>query len=402
MATQAAAAAVLAPLKEFTRRLFMSYLDPYVENLNMNLVSIGVTQGAVVLRDLRVKKSALDKLKLPIEVLDGRIGYLSLNLHWLSLGNTPVELVIEDLHLLVASSLTTEYSVAEDERRAQALKFERLDQAEALRLASEKDDSSSWSLFPQAFLSSLVAKALNNFQVSVKNIHIRYEDAQSNLGHPFAAGFTLASFSARSTDANWKPAFVPGTAGSVHKLANLESLAVYFDTDCDSLRGLPQDDTTKRLAEMISRWDHLPQHQFLLKPVTGEGRVVLNRKWGDKDPQFEVELLFDEIGFNLDHHQYRDAISMADMYHVYMRQHQYRKYRPDESEFQQSRPKALLKFAGRVILEEVHDKNIRWTWEYFRERRDDRRRYVELFKFKVTKTLTSPVGSYGIFPILAV
>ena len=41
-------------------------------------------------------------------------------------------------------------------------------------------------------------------------------------------------------------------------------------------------------------------------------------------PRFDVELLFDEIGVLLDENQYRDAISLVDMYHFYTRQHQVR------------------------------------------------------------------------------
>lgn len=43
----------------------------------------------------------------------------------------------------------------------------------------------------------------------------------------------------------------------------------------------------------------------------------------DEDtPQFDIHLLFEEIGVVLDDHQYRDAISLVDMYHVYLRQRQ--------------------------------------------------------------------------------
>ena len=46
-------------------------------------------------------------------------------------------------------------------------------------------------------------------------------------------------------------------------------------------------------------------------------------KTSDKDtPTFDVQLLFDEIGVLLDDNQYRDAISLLDMYHFYIRQHQ--------------------------------------------------------------------------------
>jgi vacuolar protein sorting-associated protein 13A/C len=83
-----------------------------------------------------------------------------------------------------------------------------------------------------------MAKVINNLQVTVKNIHIRYEDKLSVPGvsveavlfesvwslspiskHPFAAGITLAGFTAVSVDEQWKPAFIESTAGAIHKVS---------------------------------------------------------------------------------------------------------------------------------------------------------------------------------------
>ena len=88
------------------------------------------------------------------------------------------------------------------------------------------------------------------------------------------------------------------------------------------MAGLPPAAAIKKFSELISQENHIPSHQFILKPVSGEGRVIMNHK-SDKDtPRFDVQLLFDQIGVALDDNQYRDAISLVDMYHVYMRQHQ--------------------------------------------------------------------------------
>ena len=48
----------------------------------------------------------------------------------------------------------------------------------------------------------------------------------------------------------------------------------------------------------------------------------MNHKLDKDTPRFDVQLFFDQIGVALDDNQYRDAISLVDMYHVYMRQHQ--------------------------------------------------------------------------------
>lgn len=134
----------------------------------------------------------------------------------------------------------------------------------------------------------------------------------------------------------------------------------------------------------------------------------MNHKLDKNTPHFDVQLLFDQIGVALDDNQYRDAISLADMYHVYIRQHQvknilnwallilklcsqYRKLRPSDEEFKANRGRALLRFAAQAILDGVHDRRRKWTWAYFAERRDDRNKYVELFEKKMTNSLRESV-----------
>jgi hypothetical protein len=48
----------------------------------------------------------------------------------------------------------------------------------------------------------------------------------------------------------------------------------------------------------------------------------VNRIADEGTPRFDVQLIFDEIGVALDNNQYRDTISLLDMYHFYIRQRQ--------------------------------------------------------------------------------
>jgi len=45
-----------------------------------------------------------------------------------------------------------------------------------------------------SFVERLVGNVLKNFEVSITNIHIRYEDSVTKLGTSFAAGVTLKEF----------------------------------------------------------------------------------------------------------------------------------------------------------------------------------------------------------------
>uniref|UniRef100_A0A5K1JWH3 CHIP6 n=1 Tax=Ganoderma boninense TaxID=34458 RepID=A0A5K1JWH3_9APHY len=380
------------PGKEVLNILFNRVLAPYVENLDMNQVNYGIGQGQITLSKLRLKKGALDKFRLPVDVIDGHLGKLSLSLHWMNLGNQPVEVLVEDVYLLVVPSSESTYDPEEEQLRAQAAKFERLENAELLSVRTQSDMSQD-NPQSQGLIASLVTKIINNLQVTVRNIHIRYEDKLSVPGHPFAAGVTLAGFTAVSVNELWQPAFIDSKAGTVHKLARLESLAVYFDTDCQSLAGLSYREFVEKFTALISKGSRTAPHQFILKPVSGEGKITMNHKPDKETPRFDVQLSFDEIGVLLDDNQYRDAISLVDMYHFYIRQHQYQKYRPSAGELQGNRPKALLRFATTAILDEVRERKRKWTWAYFVERRDDRQRYVELFKKKQLGSLSpSEVG----------
>jgi vacuolar protein sorting-associated protein 13A/C len=51
----------------------------------------------------------------------------------MNLGNRPVEILIEDVHLLVVPSPLTNVDPAEEEARTQAAKLERLENAELLQ-----------------------------------------------------------------------------------------------------------------------------------------------------------------------------------------------------------------------------------------------------------------------------
>ena len=64
---------------------------------------------------------------------------------------------------------------------------------------------------------------------------------------------------------------------------------------------------------------------------------------------------------------------------------------------QDNRPRALLQFATTAILDEVRERKRKWTWAYFAERRDDRQRYVDLFKKKQLGSLSPSVSIDGLF-----
>ncbi|CAG8552629.1 14898_t:CDS:10 [Dentiscutata erythropus] len=318
----------------------------------------------------------LEQNQLNIAIWSGYVGELILNIPWSNLKNKPVKVFINDVYILAVPKAETEYDPDEIERRAQQLKQEQLANAELLHTShietTEEDQKN------QSFMTKLVTKIVDNLQISIKNIHIRYEDKLSDPGHPFAVGFTLSEFSAVSTDSNWKPAFIEGETSSINKLVTLGSLAIYWNTDSKSLAGSTTKESIATFTSLIASEQKIPQeHQYILKPVSGTGRITLNKYFELNTPKTTAILLFDELGFILDDEQYRDALLMADLFHFYLRQQQYRKFRPPNEVTPKKDPRAWLQFAGNCIISEIRERNRKLTWEFFKERRDDRHDYVK-------------------------
>ncbi len=365
----------------------------YIRNFDPGQLKVGIWSGDVKLRDLELRREALDQLKLPINVVEGHLGQLTLTIPWSNLRGQPVKVFIEDVFLLAAPKEDAEYDEEEEERRRQAVKIEKLDSAEILKERNAEGLSQEEQKKSQSFTESLVSTIVNNLQITVKNIHVRYEDSISAPGHPFALGVTLEEFSAISTDGDWTPTYVQASTGIAYKVATLGALAVYWDTDSKLLGtgreaeipGASQvathDEILETFKDMIARGESpdIGNHQFILKPVSGQAKIEMNNTGKLDKPKVKAGLLFDEIGLVLDDDQYRDALMMIDLFHYFMRHQEYKKLQP-KGVTPKEDPRAWLKFACNAVLNKIHDRNRRWSWGFFKERRDDRVRYIELFK----------------------
>jgi vacuolar protein sorting-associated protein 13A/C len=388
-------------LEGLVSNLLNRFLGMYVQNFDPKQLNVGIWSGDVKLRDLELRREALDQLHLPLNVVAGHLGSLTLSIPWSNLRGKPLKINIEDVFLLAAPKEDADYDADEEDRRAHAVKMEKLDSAELLKERNTEGMSAEEQQKNQSFTASLVTAIVDNVQVTVKNIHIRYEDSIADPGHPFALGVTLADFSAVSTDENWKPTFIQGNAASTHKLATLGSLAVYWDTDSKLIgtgkgndskdeQHIVQADFIEKLKAMISRGDNpeLGDHQFILKPISGRAGLEMDKTGKSDRPKMKARLLFDELGFIIDEDQYRDALMLVDLFHYFIRHQEYKKLQPKSTPKED--PAGWLRFAGRAVLDKIHDRNRKWSWEYFKERRDDRLRYIALFKMKKREEKLTP------------
>jgi vacuolar protein sorting-associated protein 13A/C len=165
-------------IEQIVSAILVPYLEEYVANFDRKQIDIALMQGKVTLQNIQLKKYALDNISMdiPVAIAYGYLGSLVLNIPWHSLRSQAVTAEISDVYLILQPKKDIPYSEEDEKRRESDLKRRKLQKYEAGKLGTvykktekKKDDD--------GFMDKLLVTIINNIHVTVKNVHIRYEDA---------------------------------------------------------------------------------------------------------------------------------------------------------------------------------------------------------------------------------
>lgn len=184
------------------------------------------------------------------------LGKLVLKIPWKNLYTLPVEADVEDLYLLVAPNSAVTYNeekqrkVELDTKKGELLKVE-----EARKRELEKDKPKA----DPSFTEKLVAQIINNVQIRIRNVHVRYED-RTTSSIPFAFGVTLHGLEVHTTNADWEKTFISEALSKVFKVAKLDGLAVYMNCNTPLFQNRPNDDFTSLFLDTIATNEIKPEN----------------------------------------------------------------------------------------------------------------------------------------------
>jgi hypothetical protein len=195
------------------------------------------------------------------------------------------------------------------QRKEQSVKQAKLTAAElfATRLAVGDAGNNFTTSAQKWLLECLVNRVVDNLQITIREVHIRYEDHES-LSRPFCAGFTFEYLHARSKDnsgkfylhkqhvltvfADFPRASTPkrGQDSKFHKLIQLNNVAVYWNPILTSgaisacytaFIGRSLIEMDALMSKTTFRRKHLyadsPRHHFLLHPVDVTAHLSMQR-----------------------------------------------------------------------------------------------------------------------------
>lgn len=108
--------------------------------------------------------------------------------------------------------------------------------------------------------------------------------------------------------------------------------------------------------------------------------MIVKRHQDDYNcPKYYANITFDEFALVLGDEQYRDMHYLLQHFQRLSRAQKYWRFHPVKGINVKLDPRAYWQFAIRSVLSEISEKNYKWTWSYFAERRNSRQMYVKLW-----------------------
>lgn len=205
--------------------LLNRYLSDYIDEVDYNNLKLGIFSGTLELLNIKVKPSAMYQFDLPVDVKGGTIGRLKINISWRNILTKPAVAVLEDLFVLLGPFEEKINDPARIEelflvhKRKQLQDFEKFDKRE---IVESKE---------RGYAEKVQDTIINNIQVYVKNVHIRYEDKHSLKDKNISFGVYLKEFKAETVDEDNQPNFMNADAKIIYKLGSLSGFNMYWNCD---------------------------------------------------------------------------------------------------------------------------------------------------------------------------
>ena len=260
-------------------------LGDFIDNLNPAQLNLSVFKGKVNLRNLSLKPKVMDLLGVPFKLKFGIIGKIDVDIPWSSLGSTPLVVNIEDIVALVSPKPDKQWSQIEMQKNLLEARQEAIDNFEAL-------NHPEFSISEEpGYVASLIEKIVNNVQVHVKRVYLRYEDKITSE-FPFCIGVKILEASVFTCNEQWKPDYVSDSQ-VCYKAACLKELSVFVDYKfgvIDSKNTSKGNRGEVLFKLMIDDFAGKIPHKYVLHPFSVTAQLVLYKSPGPGEAKVVVML----------------------------------------------------------------------------------------------------------------
>ncbi|KAJ8370962.1 hypothetical protein SKAU_G00109900 [Synaphobranchus kaupii] len=349
-----------------------TYLGKYVSNLNTDQLSIALLKGAVELENLPLRQDALREFDLPFEVKAGFIGKITLQIPFYRPHSDPWVISMSQLNLIIGPAQPQDVDEQQEREQERERKRQLLQALEdTWKSECEQKGESYWS----SVTASVVTRIVENIELKIQGVHLRFEDNFSTPDKPFSFGVCIKNVSAQNASKE------PAEKLLRQKQLEIEEFSVYWDTQCCMLGDLP----TAEIQEAMTACMQSREHQYIFEPVCAS---VLLRRNASKEPlrsrhtpRIGGQVQLEPLSLRLSQVQYQQIMAFLKELVRREREMLFRKWRPKVPVSGNCRQWWM--FAINANVSEIREQRRRENWSFALQRARDAQLYTRLYSQKL-------------------
>jgi vacuolar protein sorting-associated protein 13A/C len=224
----------------------------------------------------------------------------------------------------------------------------------------KKKGTSSLQVTQATYVQQMTAKIIDNIEITLKNVHIRYEDSSTIPGIPFSAGITLNAFTLATCDEKWHEKFLKRdlnkSGESIRKLAKVSNFGFYWMTKSRELKGESFRDWSDIMRSLIypgaiDAMTHFDDVQYILHPAnTLILKLIHNEENNENLPKFDITVESSNFPISIDRAQYLQYLCVSAMISSSQKRKQPRSYCPYERPTSSIWARAWWKYALKLVV----------------------------------------------------
>ena len=203
--------------------LLNKYLGDFIDGIDASQLKISAFSGDVELFNLSVRKDIWDNLPLPFKIMYGKVGRIFVDVPVTGLLSSPLKIEISEVFVVVRPKRYEEFNREAIEKtfiESTQSTLDKLEEYYKSKLEIIKSESS--------VVNAIINRLIDNIQVDVQNICIRFEDDVSNPKMPYAIGITLQAFQLYTWNKKFEKKSTSGNTKS-YKTAKITKFQIYLN-----------------------------------------------------------------------------------------------------------------------------------------------------------------------------
>uniref|UniRef100_W8AYT3 Vacuolar protein sorting-associated protein 13D n=1 Tax=Ceratitis capitata TaxID=7213 RepID=W8AYT3_CERCA len=366
-------------LNELISWVLNTYLGKYLEDFNPQQLSVALLSGEVELENVPIRKDALRSFGIPVQAHSGNIGKIKLQIPVRQFRTAPWCIIIEHIYGVFGPKDLDDWDDEREKFAEYEYKVTELDAKEAKwRVENGYQIDSYYSNSYTSWLNygtTLATNILENLELKINDVHIRYEDAITVGGVHFAAGIKINSLTVQSCDSNWQArSNAPNEQNISYKLIELKDFSLYWDrmteeNQCSHL-------LSKELLTHMNKLCNKEKHNYILHPISAQAhfkRDCCKQALRSKSkPRLNCEFQVQQVKVALSDLQYKQIVDCVYGLRQNNRTRTFKLMRPSCTVFED--PKLWWKYAAKChgfVYQSTENK-----WTKLRENL----RYIRVYK----------------------